>query len=122
MVRSLWDKDRQLADKLNAMIFRFEDLFRLPERSLRAVVEAAEAEDLVCAMSGADAKLSQAFIRVLPEERRRIFQQHLELGSGEGDAEAAQWRIMKIAKDLQEQGRIRLKKPAAAGAEQKSGR
>lgn len=117
IVQSLWQKDQLLARKVYGMIFRFEDLFHLPERDLRILVEAVQVQDWVSAMQGMQPAFKQALVRVLPEERRRVFEQHLDMGSsgGKEGAEATRWKILKTAKELHVQGRIALQKPQNGG-------
>lgn len=117
IVQSLWQKDQLLARKVYGMIFRFEDLFHLPERDLRILVEAVPVQDWVTAMQGMQAGFKQALGRVLPEERRRVFEQHLDMGAagGKEGAESARWKILKTAKELHVQGRVSLQKPQNGG-------
>ncbi|MDX2308815.1 MAG: FliG C-terminal domain-containing protein [Hyphomicrobium sp.] len=70
------------ARSIERMLFRFEDLPRLPARSLATVVEAVPVETLVSALAGASPELQAAALGVMSARARRMAESELQNSIG----------------------------------------
>ena len=89
---------------------RFENLTKLEDAALSAVVHAADPELTLLALAGVDARALDRWLRQLaPHEASAVRRDLKQLGPTRlSDVEAAQQEIVLVAQELLEAGRIRL--------------
>lgn len=98
------------AGPLRAMLFSFEDLPRLDQRPLSLVLERVQSDQVVLALRGADALLTERVLSCLAGRARRMVEAELQ-GAGEAnprDVEAARRAIASQALRLAADGTIVL--------------
>lgn len=100
--------DEVLADKINALLFTFEDLLLLDDRSMQILLKAVKNDVLVTSLKSTSPDLEQFVYRNMSERQAAMIQEDLEaLGAVKlKDVEAAQSEIVRAAKQLEEDGRI----------------
>jgi len=102
--------DRPLADRLCPRRFEFADLLGLDDRTLAAVLDAADAELLVLALVGAPPEWTDRLVQHLPQGEARAIRHRLDhFGPVRlSDVEEARAALAELARQLAIQGRIEL--------------
>lgn len=110
ILANLATHDRRLAGRLRSPSLRFEDLQRLDDESLAAVLAAAEPEVARLALAGADSALVDRVLSELqPAEARKVRRLIERLGPTRlSDVEEAQAELARIAHSMVLEGRIDL--------------
>lgn len=102
--------DRDLVERLKPAELAFEDLARLDDDSLAAVLHAADTDWVQLALVGAPPEWIQRFLDLLPGSTARLIQRELNhLGPTRlSDVEEARQRLAALAERLAAQRRIRV--------------
>ncbi len=103
--------DEEVAAELKANMFVFEDIFALDDRSIQTILRQVPQEDLRLALKGAQEPQKQVFFKNMSQRAAETLQEDLQ-NSGPTkmrDVEAAQGRIVAIARELDESGEISLR-------------
>lgn len=100
--------DRHLADKLGPEPLEFEELIRLGDDALTAILQAADRELLILALVGAPPAVADRFLDQLPQMEAGWIRRELgQLGPIRlGDVTEARRRIADLARRMAAQGRI----------------
>jgi len=108
---ALGSQDAAMGEQVRKMIFIFEDLPRLEDRTVQVVLREVDQEDLRLALKGADDTIKDLVFRNISERAAEMLKEDLELlGSvREQDVEAAQQRIVSAARRLIASGEAVLK-------------
>ena len=98
------------AMRVRALMFTFEDLRNLDIRSMQVLVRSVDREQLTLALKSASGRLLELFLKSMSERAGRILVDDIEsLGPVLlRDVEAAQFAIVNKAKELSQQGEIRI--------------
>jgi len=105
---ALGRESRTLADEVRAKMFVFDDLMRLDDRSVEALLRQLGNDDLAPALKGADEEIKELVFRNMSERSAEALKDVLEL-SGPVKVkviEAAQRRIAAVARHLIARGEI----------------
>ncbi len=110
LLGALAERDHDAAERIRSLMFTFEDMQRLDDEAIRAVIRAAPKERLVLAMKGAAQNIQDLFFRNMSERAGRMLKDDLaNLGPVRlRDVEAAQAEIVAIVKDMADRGEIRM--------------
>ena len=101
----------ELADRVEAQRFLFEDLLSIPKRSLQTLVMTVGPEDLALAMQSCSDALRQCLLAAMPAplaEAVRDAMQTVKQNST-SDSRVAQQRMLARGRSLHQEGRIQLK-------------
>ena len=98
------------AARVRALMFTFEDLRNLDTRSMQVLVRTVDRDKLPLALKSASGRLLELFLKSMSDRAGRILMDDIEsLGPVLlRDVEAAQLSIVNKAKELSQQGEIRL--------------
>jgi len=98
------------AARVRALMFTFEDLRNLDMRSMQVLVRTVDRDKLPLALKSASGRLLELFLKSMSDRAGRILMDDIEsLGPVLlRDVEAAQLYIVNKAKELAQQGEIRL--------------
>ncbi|HDJ30525.1 MAG TPA: flagellar motor switch protein FliG [bacterium] len=112
ILSDLQELDPNLANKIESQLFTFEDLIHLDDRSVQALLREIDTRDLVLALKAVNEELKDLFLRNLSKRAREMILDDMEaLGPVRlKDVEAAQQRIVDVAKRLEEEGKIILQR------------
>ncbi len=107
-------KDPALAEKVRALMFVFEDLVSLDDRSLQEVLRQVEPARLAVAFKGIAAELRDALERNLSERARTTVAEEMDLmGSVRvSEVEEAQSEIVRTVHELEKEGLITMNRGA----------
>lgn len=101
----------ELADRVEAQRFLFEDLLSIPKRSLQTLVMTVGPEELALAMQSCSDALRQCLLAAMPAplaEAVRDAMQTVKQNST-SDSRAAQQHMLARGRSLHQEGRIQLK-------------
>jgi len=103
--------DPQLAKEIESHLFTFDDLINLDDRSIQILLREIDTKDLVLSLKIAKEDLKSLFLKNLSQRAREMLLEDMEaMGPVKlKDIEAAQQRIVNVAKKLEEEGKIILK-------------
>lgn len=110
-------KDPALAEKVRALMFVFEDLVTLDDRSLQEVLRQVEPSRLAVAFKGISGELREALERNLSERARTTVAEEMDLMGAVrvSEVEEAQSEIVRTVHELEKEGMITI---ARGGEEQ----
>lgn len=109
-IGSLEERNRESADRIRALMFVFEDLGKLDSGGVQTLLRTVDKSDLALALKGASDSLRSLFFSNMSERGGKILKEEM---AGMGpvrlkDVDAAQTRMVAIAKDLAARGEIVL--------------
>lgn len=107
---ALEGRARDSADRIRALMFVFEDLSKLDSGGVQTLLRSVDKSDLALALKGASDTLRQLFFSNMSERGSKLLKEDM---AGMGpvrlkDVEAAQARMVAVAKDLSARGEIVL--------------
>ena len=99
-----------VAESVRSMLFAFEDVVRLDDRTLQIVIQALEQEDLRLAIKGSSDEIKEALLRNMSQRAADAMREDLEVMGRVKvrDIEAAQRRIVSVIRQLDERGEIAI--------------
>jgi len=112
VLADLQEIDPELATKVENQLFTFDDLVTLDDRSVQSLLREIDSRDLVLALKAASDQLKDLFLRNMSQRAREMILDDMEaMGPVRlRDVEAAQQRIVDVAKKLEEEGKIILQR------------
>lgn len=109
-IGALEERNREAADRIRALMFVFEDLNKLDAGGVQTLLRSVDKSDLAIALKGASDALRTLFFSNMSERGGKILKEEM---AGMGpvrlkDVDAAQTRMVALAKDLAARGEIVL--------------
>lgn len=109
LLAKLEERNPQLTEAVRKRMFGFEDLIRLQPGDLQRIIREVEMDDLIKALKSAQASLQSAFFKCMSKRAAEDLKQEILMVTiKKKDSEAAQDKIIKAARALEEQGDISL--------------
>lgn len=98
----------ELAEKIKQLMFTFDDLIKLDDRSIQTLLKEISSDDLALALKGASDPLKEKIFSNMSERAAAMLKEDLESKGPVkvSDVEKAQLRIAMTAKKLDEEGKI----------------
>lgn len=108
LLEHIEEKDYGLALEIKRLMFLFEDIVTLDDRSIQRILRDVDKRDLALALKVADEKVKQKIFKNMSERAAAVVKEELEfMGPVKlKEVEAAQMRIVDIIKRLEEQEEI----------------
>lgn len=105
---SLEQTHPRLAEDIRRLMFTFDDIVRLDDRSIQAVLKEVEQKDLAMALKAAGQPVVQKIFQNLSERAQTMLKQEIDyLGPVRlKDVEDAQVRIVETIRALEEEGEV----------------
>ena len=103
--------DEKIAEQIKESMFVFEDILSLDDRSIQIILRDVPQDDLRLALKGVQENVKEIFFRNMSQRAAETLKEDLE-ASGPvklRDVEAAQSRIVNVARQLDEAGEISLR-------------
>jgi len=103
--------DEKVANQIKEKMFVFEDILALDDRSIQVILRDVPQDDLRLALKGSPDNVKEVFFRNMSQRAAETLKEDLE-ASGPvklKDVEAAQSRIVNVARQLDEAGEISLR-------------
>ena len=114
---NLSEQDPELADAVRRLMFVFEDVSKLDDRSMQRVIRELDTKDMALALRTATESVKQKFFGNISQRAAEMLKEEMSLASQVRlkNVEEAQQRIVAIIRKLEEQGEIVV---ARAGEEE----
>ena len=103
--------DEKIAEQIKESMFVFEDILSLDDRSIQIILRDVPQDDLRLALKGVQENVKEIFFRNMSQRAAETLKEDLD-ASGPvklRDVEAAQSRIVNVARQLDEAGEISLR-------------
>ncbi len=101
-------KDGTLATEIKRLMFLFEDLLYVDDRSIQRILREVDKKDLALSMKVADEQLKEKILKNMSERAQEMLKEELQFMGPVRlkEVEAAQTRIVLIVKQLEENNEI----------------
>jgi flagellar motor switch protein FliG len=108
ILESLADRDPELAEQIKNLMFVFEDIVHLDDRSVQQVLREVDTKELSLALKGVSDEVAQKVFRNMSKRAASMLQEEMEFMGPVRlrDVEASQQRIVNIIRLLEDQGEI----------------
>ena len=105
---ALASADKELAEEVRGMLFVFEDIVTLQERSIQQLLREVDQKDLVLALRGAGEEVREAVLANMSERGAAMLKEEMEIQQPQRkrDVEEAQTRIVAVVRRLEQAGTI----------------
>ncbi len=110
ILEALEERDPELTAQVKKLMFVFEDLLSLDDRSIQIVLRNVDGKDLALALKGASDELREKIFRNMSQRAAEALREDLQLMGPvrRRDVEEAQGRIVSVVRQLEESGAIVL--------------
>lgn len=110
------EQRESLADDIRRLMFVFEDLINIDDRGIQAILKEVSTDDLKIALKIATEPLQEKVFRCMSKRAADMLKEDMEImgPTRVKDVENAQQAIIKVAKRLEQEGKITL---VSGGAE-----
>lgn len=110
ILNSLSQRDNELADAIKKLMFVFEDILLLGDRSVQQILSNVDNKDLAMALKAASDEVKMKVFSNMSERAASMLQEELEyLGPVKlKDVEDSQQKIIDIIRKLEEEGEIMI--------------
>jgi flagellar motor switch protein FliG len=110
MLDELRQADEGLATRLQDLMFTFEDMIKIDDKGIQAVLREVDSAKLVVALKGADAALVDKFLKNMSSRAAEMLRDDLEARGPVrlSEVEEAQREILAITRKLAEAGTVIL--------------
>jgi flagellar motor switch protein FliG len=107
-LESLRQIDEPLTTRLQELMFAFEDMAKLDDKSIQAVLREVDSARLVIALKGADAALTEHFLKNMSSRAAEMLKDDMEARGPVrlSEVEAAQKEVLAVARRLADAGTI----------------
>ncbi len=104
----LEEEAADLAEEIRKLMFVFEDLLKLDDRSIRTILKEVKNDDLILALKGASEELRNKIFANLSSRAAEMIKEDLEaMGPVKlSDVEEAQQKIILVVRNLEKEGKI----------------
>ncbi|MCX7794682.1 MAG: flagellar motor switch protein FliG [Thermodesulfovibrionales bacterium] len=104
------EHDTELADQVKEMLFVFEDLVNIDDRSIQLILKEVSTDDLAIALKTAPEVMKEKIFRNMSQRAAQILKDEMEAKGPVrvSDVEKAQKNIVSVARRLDKEGRIIL--------------
>ena len=108
VLSQLEEEQAELAEEIRKLMFVFEDLLKLDDRSIRTILKEVKNEDLILALKGASEELRNKIFSNLSSRAAEMIKEDLEaMGPVKlSNVEEAQQKIILIVRNLEKEGKI----------------
>lgn len=108
IMEGLSEENPELVEEIRRLMFVFEDIMRVDDRGIQAVLKEIENEELAIALKTASDELKDKIFKNMSERAAQLIKEEMEfMGPVRvSDVEAAQQRIVDVVRRLEEAGEI----------------
>ena len=104
------EQRESLADEIRKLMFVFEDLYEVDDRGIMAILKEVSTDDLKLALKTASEDLREKIFKNMSSRAVEMLKEDMEIMGPVRvrDVEASQQMIIKVAKRLEQEGKIQL--------------
>jgi flagellar motor switch protein FliG len=110
IMEQIEEQKQDLADELRKRMFIFEDLLQVDDRNIMAILKEVSSDELKLALKTASEELKDKIFRNMSSRAAEMLKEDMDVAGPARlrDVELAQQAIIKVAKRLESEGKIRL--------------
>lgn len=110
ILEGIEEQREELADEIRKLMFIFEDLINVDDRGMMAILKEVNTDDLKVALKTATDELKEKIFKNMSQRAVEMLKEDMEIMGPTRikDVELAQQSILKIAKRLEQEGKIQL--------------
>jgi len=110
ILEGVQDQREELADEIRRLMFVFDDLIGVDDRGVMAILKEVSSDDLKLALKTAAVELRDKIFKNMSQRAVEMLKEDMEMmgPSRLKDVETAQQAILKIAKRLEQEGKVQL--------------
>jgi flagellar motor switch protein FliG len=119
IIDSLSERDQELAEDVRKLMFVFDDLMLLDDRSIQQVLKDVEMKDVALALKGGKDAVRDKIFSNMSTRAAQMLREDMEFMGPikRRVVEEAQGKIVCIVRRLEEQGKITIERGGAGGSE-----
>ncbi len=108
IMSKLSEKAPDLAETIRSLMFVFDDLIKLDDRSVQELLKEVSKEDLPIALRGGSAEVRERFFKNMSSRAAETLKEDMEARGPVkvSEVEKAQQNILKVCRKLEEEGRV----------------
>jgi flagellar motor switch protein FliG len=116
IIDSLEGRDAELADHVRKLMFVFEDLLLLDDRSIQQVLKEVETRDVAMALKGANDDVRSHIFANMSQRAGQMLREDMEFMGPvrRRTIEEAQGRIVGVVRRLEEAGKIAIQRGSSS--------
>jgi flagellar motor switch protein FliG len=120
ILEHLAEKDAELAEEVRALLFVFEDVLKLDDRSIQLVLKEIDAKDLALALRGASDEVKDRILSNMSQRGGEMLAEEMEFMPPQRRkiVEEAQSKVVGVVRRLEESGAIFVSRGGAGSEEQ----
>jgi flagellar motor switch protein FliG len=110
ILEGIEEQREELADEIRKLMFVFEDLINVDDRGMMAILKEVNTDDLKVSLKTATGELKEKIFKNMSQRAVEMLKEDMEIMGPTRlrDVELAQQSILKIAKRLEQEGKIQL--------------
>jgi flagellar motor switch protein FliG len=110
VIESIREADPELAQKIMDQMFTFDDLLKLEDRAIQALLREVQTDQLVIALKSADPELREKVFRNMSQRAAEALREDLDSRGPVrvSEVEAQQKEILKVVRRLADEGQIAI--------------
>lgn len=110
LLTEIEDENPTLAEEIRKFLFTFEDFLKVDDFAIQSLLREISTDDLKLALKGASQEVKEKFFRNMSKRAADMLKEELEMMPPVriAEVEKAQSNIIKIAKKLEQEGKIVL--------------
>ncbi len=108
ILKNIEEKDQILADEIRKLMFTFDDLVHIDDKGIQMVLKEITTDDLALALKMAIEELKAKIFKNMSQRAVQILKEEMEAKGAVkvSDVEKAQMNIVRVARRLEEEGKI----------------
>lgn len=108
ILKNIEEKDQILADEIRKLMFTFDDLINIDDKGIQMVLKEITTDDLALALKMASEELKAKIFKNMSQRAVQILKEEMESKGAVrvSDVEKAQMNIVRVARRLEEEGKI----------------
>ncbi len=112
LLTEIEDENSALAEEIRKYLFTFEDFLKVDDFAIQTLLREISTDDLKIALKGASSEIREKFLRNMSKRAADLIKEELEIMGPVRitEVEKAQMNIIRIAKKLEQEGKIILSK------------
>jgi flagellar motor switch protein FliG len=120
IIESLAERDTELAEDVRKLMFVFDDLMLLDDRSIQQVLKDVEMKDVALALKGGKEEVKEKIFSNMSSRAAQMLREDMEFMGPvkRRTIEESQGRIVAIVRRLEEQGKITIQRGGGASEDE----
>jgi flagellar motor switch protein FliG len=112
LLTEIEDENPALAEEIRKFLFTFEDFLKVDDFAIQTLLREISTDDLKLALKGASEEIKEKFFRNMSKRAADLMKEELEMMGPVRitEVEKAQMNIIRVAKKLEQEGKIVLSK------------